>query len=139
MIIASVLSRVATRLATISSLTKRTTAYPPDALPGVPWAFPEWPSEVAYDQTMGRGMDRITLPVRVVVAPRAAVDRAAWASLSVYADGSGTSSVKAALETEDSATEFSTLEVTGASFGTIAVGGVEYYGASFDVTIYGSG
>jgi hypothetical protein len=59
-----------------------------------------FPDEYLFDSTSGRGMDRISLFVDVLVGKVS--DRAARDDLAPYCDGSGIKSVKQVLETGDS-------------------------------------
>ncbi len=56
----------------------------------------QWVAE--YDQTLNRGFDRYRFTVRLLVAP--STDRAAQEHLDSYLASSGSSSVKAALEAD---------------------------------------
>lgn len=102
-----------------------------------PAAVVGWPDSYSFDATYGRGSDRITVPVTVLVGRVTAAtsrDR-----LAAYADGSGPSSVKQAVDGHaSSAYDTATVrEVT--EFATYTVAGVEYLGARFSVDIMGSG
>lgn len=121
------------RLQTITGL--RVFEYPPDNVP-VPAAFVQWPSVIDWDMVYGRGKDRYTIPVRVLVARTS--ERTARNRLGAFLDASGTSSVKAAIEgaggnlggTVDS------VRVTQASnIGQFIVGDVAYWGADFTLDI----
>lgn len=129
----AVYERLDARLATIDGL--RHSPFPPAAV-NVPHAFPEWPDGPDYDLSYDRGLHRLTVPVRVVVCPLGSVDRAAFAAVSAYANATGERSVKAALEADDDATEFQVIAVTRASFGVVTIAAIDYYSASFDVTIW---
>jgi len=133
--LAAVMDEVATRLATISGL--RVTAHPPDEIQP-PAAVVTYPDSYDFDQTYGRGSDRIELPVVVLVGKVST--RAARDKLSGYVNGSGASSVKAVLEADPHTyTAFHTLRVTKVDFDVIAVGAVEYLTATFTLDIFGRG
>lgn len=131
--LADVMDEIAVALGTISGL--RVTAYTAQRI-NPPAAWVEWPDGLDYDAAMGRGSDRMTLPVRVAVG---AVDsRSARDQLAAYVDGSGASSVKAAVEAHSTAA-YDSARVTSVEFGVIPVAGVEYLAASFSVDIIGKG
>jgi hypothetical protein len=107
----------------------RDSAVPPEAQVG--------PIEtVEYDYTMGRGMDRWLVPVRLYVAK--ADEEIAQDALDDYLAGSGALSVKEAIEDE---TEWATLSPTsvrvleGGKEGEYRVGGVPLLGVEFLVEV----
>lgn len=126
---------IATRLDTISGL--HVHAYPPGSVsPPCAVVLNPRTGDIQYDQTYGRGMDRITLPL-LVVAGRA-TERGANKTIRLYCDGSGTSSVKAVLEA-GTYTAFHTIRVMTAGVDGVTWGGVEYLAALFDIDITGQG
>jgi hypothetical protein len=131
--LADVMDAVANRLDTITSL--RVHAYPPGTVTP-PAAVVSYPETVAFDETYGRGMDQMTVPVVLVVGKVS--DRAARDALGAYCDGSGSASVKAVLES-GTYTAFSTLRVTDIDFDTVTIGGTDYIAALFSLDITGSG
>lgn len=131
--LADVMDEVATRLDTISGL--RVFAYPPDRVEP-PSAIVSYPGTYTYDETYGRGMDRMTLPVVVVVGKVS--QRSARDALGAYVDGSGASSVKAVLES-GTYTELDSLRVMSVEFDVVTIAGTDYVAALFDVDIAGSG
>ncbi|MFR9804613.1 hypothetical protein ACL02T_20355 [Pseudonocardia sp. RS010] len=101
-----------------------------------PAAVVGWPEPLTYDETFTRGGDRAELPIMVLVGKvdaRTARDR-----LSVYADGSGSASIKAAIEAHP-ATAYSSARVTRVEFGVITVANVEYMAATFYIDVIGTG
>ena len=131
--IKDVMDQVAARLATITNL--RVFGYPADdAKP--PFAIVDFPDEYTYDETYGRGMDRMTLPVNVYV-PRV-VDRTLPDQMSAYASGSGSTSVKAVLES-GIYTAFDTIRVSRAEFDWVKYGSGDYLAALFTLDITGRG
>jgi hypothetical protein len=101
-----------------------------------PAAVIGWPDPLTYDATAGRGADRLTLPVMVLVGnvdSRTARDRVAG-----YADGSAAGSVKAAVEAH-AATAYDSARVMTCEFGVITVAGTEYLAGTFNIDIIGSG
>jgi hypothetical protein len=128
-----VMDEVAAQLDTISGL--RCFAYPPDDVQP-PAAIVSYPEAITFDETYGRGMDRMTMPVWLLVDR--VVDRTSRARLAAYCAGSGASSVKAVLES-GTYTAFHTVRVTGVEFESVTVAGTEYVAAIFDLDIAGAG
>lgn len=128
-----VMQAVADRIDTISDL--RVYAYPPDTI-APPAAVVTYPGTYTYDATYGRGMDRMELPVIVLVSKP--YDRAARALMTKFVDGSGTSSIKTVLES-GSYSAFDTVRVARAEFDVIAIGAVEYLAATLNLDIAGQG
>ncbi|HMG43942.1 MAG TPA: hypothetical protein VK611_21595 [Acidimicrobiales bacterium] len=91
--LADVMDDVAARIDTIPGL--RVSAFPPDQVQ-VPAAVVTYPEAYTFDETYGRGMDRLTLPVVVMVGKVS--DRKSRDQLAAYMDGSGPQSLKAAIE-----------------------------------------
>jgi hypothetical protein len=131
--LASVMDELGTALETIPNL--RVFPHWPDRI-NPPVGLVGWPDPLTYDSTMARGSDQVTLPITVLVGKvdsRSARDRVA-----AYADGSGTSSVKAAIDGFES-TAYDSARVTRCQFNTIPVSGVEYLAATFFVDLIGTG
>lgn len=128
-----VMDEVGTKLATITGL--RVFAYPVATLtpPGVVIGYPE---SITYDETYGRGMDRMNPSAYVVVGRP--TDRSTRDAIAPYVAGSGASSVKAALETGTN-TAYHTLRVVKADFDVITIGGTDYLAAVFELDIAGAG
>ncbi len=120
---AQVMDALTARLQTISGL--RVYGFPPKSAQA-PFAFVDMPSEIRYDQTYGRGSDRMTLQVVVGVASQ--VDRSTRDAIAVYADGA---SIKAALE----ATTACNVRVTQVSFGAIQLASSVFWGATFQCDV----
>jgi hypothetical protein len=133
--LSDVAEEIAARLDTISGL--NAFPFPPDSLtPPAAIVLNPQPGDVVYDQTYGRGMDRITLPV-IVLGGRSS-DQQAHADIRAYLDGSGARSVKAVLEA-GTYTSLHTIRVTTGGVDGVKLGGVEYYAAMFDLDITGQG
>ena len=128
-----VMQAVADRIDTIAGL--RVYAYPPDTV-NAPAAVVTYPDTYTYDATYGRGMDRLELPVVVLIGKVS--DRASRDNLSRYVDGSGAASIKQVLES-GTYTAFDSCRVTGAEFDVIAIGAVEYLAATLTLDIAGQG
>ena len=101
-----------------------------------PAAVVTWPDPLTYDETMTRGSDRMTVPIIVMVGKVDA--RSTRDAAGQYADGSGTHSVKAALESF-TATAYDTVRVERAEFGVIIVAAVELLSITFYVDVFGQG
>lgn len=131
--LAAVMDEVAAHLKPIDGL--RVYAYPPDDVTP-PAAVVAYPDTLTYDATYGRGTDRMSVPVVVLVGKVS--DRASRDRLAVYADGSGERSFKAALEVEDYTTcDF--VRVESAEFDVMRMAGVDYLAATFTLDIAGEG
>lgn len=129
----AVMKAVADRLDTIDGL--RCHAHPVGSVTP-PAAVVAFPLDLNYDQTYGRGMDRMTVPLFLVVGK--ASDRAAAAALGKYADGSGPRSVKAVLES-GTYTAFDMVRVVDAEFDVVSIAAVDYLAATFSLDIAGQG
>lgn len=131
MIIADVQKEIGTRLETVGL---RAFPYSADRI-SPPAAIVALPEEITFDLTYGRGSDRLSVALYVVVGrsdARTSNDR-----LSAYLDGSGASSVKAVVES-GTYTAFDSVQVKTARPGSFTIGGVEYLGAEFTLDITGS-
>lgn len=95
-----------------------------------PFAFVDFPDELDYDTTMGRGFDRMT--IRLFVAVSAQVDRAARNALIAYGAGSGPNSIKAAIE---NAQVGSSVRVTKVTFGPLLLSSGNFAGAMFTIDV----
>lgn len=109
--------------------------YPADSVTP-PAAIVALPEEIVYDETYGRGMERMTLPLIVVVGK--ASDRAARDAIAAYAAGSGGLSIKGFLEAGGYA-EMHTVRVTRCEFDVVSIAGVDHLAALFDIDIAGAG
>lgn len=129
----TVMAQVATQLDTIGGL--RVYGFPPDSLLP-PAAVVSFPEDLTYDQTYQRGVDRMTLPVVVVVGKPN--DRSTVERLGKYADGSGPASVKAVVEA-GTYTAFDEARVMSVEFDVVTIGGTDYMAALFSLDIAGRG
>ncbi len=130
--VVDVMEDVAAGLESIDGL--RVFAYPAGRV-SPPAAVVLYP-EITYDASSGRGTDRFTVQVLVLVGM--ADQRAARDVLAAFLDGSGPGSVKAALESHE-ATSYDVATVRTATTGQFTSGEATYLGASFDVDIIGEG
>lgn len=131
--LAAVMDELAEKLRTITGL--RVFAFPPDDVTP-PAAIVTYPDTYTYDMTYGRGHDRLDLGVVVVVG--AVSDRASRDELARYADGSGTRSIKQAIESGEF-TSFDSVRVMDAEFSIFTMAGVEYVAATFSLDVAGTG
>lgn len=127
----AIMDAIGSRLATISGL--RVADYPSDQA-NPPQAIVSLPTSIEYDAVMGRGADRAVIPVMVLVGRVS--DRVARDLMCQYLSGTGSLSIKTALE-PDLAGVAQTVRVTVAMPPDIVtVGGVEYLGTSLEVEVY---
>jgi hypothetical protein len=131
--LADVMQEVADRLDAIEGL--RVHPSPPGKVTP-PAAVVSYPETYTFDETYGRGMDRLSLPLVVVVGRP--VDRSTRDALAAYCKGSGAASVKAVLES-GTYSAFDVLRVESIDFDVVSIGGTEYMAALFTLDIAGSG
>lgn len=130
----AVMQEIADQVDTIADL--RVFGYPPDKV-SPPAAIVTYPGELTYDGSYGRGMDRIP-DLTVVVLVGKVSERTARDRISLYANGSGSASIKAVIEA-GTYTEFDTVRVASVSFDVISIAAVEYLAATFTLDIVGTG
>lgn len=123
---------LATQLETITAL-RQVFAYPPDAITATPAAFVDYPT-ITFDDTYGGLTDVKTFQVEVLVP--AGVDRVARSQLAPFCSVSGTSSVRAALESGDYV--FSVPDVKSITFDFRDYNDVKYRAAIFEIEVTGS-
>lgn len=128
----NVVDELTTQLKTITGL--RVHSEPPGTV-DPPAAVISWP-EVDYDGTYARGMDKLTLPLVLVVGK--ASERIARKTVNAYVNGSGAKSIKAVLEA-GTYTAFDVVRVVSAAPETDFIGGVEFLAYVFSLEITGSG
>jgi hypothetical protein len=97
------------------------------------------PERIDYDETYGRGKDRFPdLEVAVLVP-----DPTSWRAvetLAPYLDGSGSKSIKAALEAYPyTAFDRQSLRVAWGEFDVVTYAGTPYLGAIFHLDLLGTG
>lgn len=129
----NVLEAIATQLGTITGL--QVHSFPPDAI-YPPAAVVDYPESITYDVTYGRGVDRMTVPIVVLVGRVS--DRSSREQLAAYCDGSGASSIKAVLEA-GTYTAFGAIRVQSVEFDSYTWNGVDYAAALFTCDVSGSG
>jgi hypothetical protein len=137
MVLGDIMDEMARKLRLAPSLAGRTYAYPPASVKA-PAAIVTYPEDYTFDATYGRGMDRMTGEVVVVVGrPH---ERQSRDLLTKYVNGSGPESVKALLDGgQGSYDSCDSVRVSGIEFDVVVIGGVEYLGAVFAVDIAGRG
>jgi hypothetical protein len=131
--LADVMDELGTALETIDGL--RVFPYFADRIVP-PAAVLAWPDPITYDETMGRGSDRETMHLFVMVGrfdARTTRDR-----LAQYLDGSGDTSIKAKVE-GGTYTAFDSVRVAEVSVDSYTSAGVELLGADFTLDIIGQG
>lgn len=128
-----VAEELATRLNAITGLR----SHPwPQASVAPPVALVMMPTLVTYDQTFARGGDRYQQDVVVIVGLSNL--RSSYEQLSAYLNGSGSSSVKAALDGSDY-DNCDSVRVETAETGTYTTANVVYLAATFTLDVVGSG
>lgn len=128
-----------TRLDTISGL--RAHAFVTgDVVPPAAVVIPGDPSRknamaINYDCTMGRGSDDFIFTVLLIVSNK--VERVSQDALDAYLDGSGATSVKAAIEADGTLGGIAHFtNVTGVrDYGAVSYGGQTYVGAEIMVEV----
>lgn len=133
MILSDVMDELANAMGTIPGL--RVHAFPPDVV-HPPAAVVTYPDTYTYDETYGRGMDRLEIPIVVLVGKVS--DRKSRDELGAYVDGSGPRSIKQALESGPHVA-MDTVRVMTAEFDIISMAGVEYAAATLNADITGKG
>ena len=130
--IADLRTGLATRLGTISGL--RTAATVPDD-PKPPVAI-VMPPTISYDTSMGRGLDTYEFSILVMVGRVS--ERTAQGSLDAYANPSGASSIKTAIEADRTlGGAAQTVRVTDMrNVGPMSIAENTYLTAEFVVTVY---
>lgn len=133
--IGDVMDEIAERLRLAPSLTGRTYAYPPGSVTA-PAAIVSYPTGGTFDETYGRGMDRMRGVVVVVVGRP--TERQSRDLLTKYMDGSGAESVKALLDGDDY-DSCDSVRVAGWDTDVYTIGATDYLTAVFDLDIAGQG
>lgn len=131
--LADVMDELGTVLDTITGL--RVYDYNADRITP-PAAVVALPEGIDYDATYAHGKDMMTLEVTVMVGKVS--DRASRDQIAVYADGSGSKSIKATLDNA-TYTKCDSVSVKSAEFDVIRVATIDYLAAVFTVAIAGSG
>jgi hypothetical protein len=131
--LADVMDELGTALDTITGL--RVYPYTSDSITP-PAAVVALPEGITYDDTYAHGKDSMVLEVTVMVGKVS--DRASRDVIAVYANGSGSKSIKATLDNA-TYTSCDVVSVKSAEFDVIRVASIDYLAAVFTVAIAGSG
>ena len=130
--LSSIREGLKTRLATISGLSIYSfvpdSIEPPTAVVGVM-------SSLEYDSTMSRGSDTYNIPIYMYVSRVDA--ELSQDSLDSYLDGSGSTSVKSAIEGDTTlgGVVSSARVVEASNYGVYTVNSIDYLGVEFSVEI----
>lgn len=128
---------LAQALRTVDGMAGRVFDYPPDTV-APPSAYVTYPESGTFDETYGRGMDSLLMPI-VVVTGRV-TDRTALTRLSGFMSGQGGESVARAVDRYNStATAYDDARVSRFETDPVLIGGVDYIAAIFDVEVFGQG
>lgn len=124
---------IGVRLATIPGL--RVYDHPADTV-APPAAIVSLPEIVEYDSVAGRGADRTSLTITVIVGRVS--DRAARDQLAAFISGTGPSSIKTAVEAGASDLDgvAHTIRATTATVQIVTINAIDYLGASIDCEVY---
>ncbi len=97
------------------------------------WVAPGSPA-IEFDETMGRGCDQFNFAIVLAVSR---TDELAQENLDPYLEGTGQYSVKAAIEGDGTLGGVAdwTRVSSVSSYGEIAVNGIHYLGARFNVEV----
>lgn len=136
MILKDVMDEIAERLRGAPSLAGRTTAFPPGAVTA-PFAFLDFPSDGSYDETYGRGFDRMN-GIVVVAITNKPTGQNVRDLFSQYVSGSGPDSVKELLDGDDY-TSCDTVRVKDWVAVNYEIGNIAYLSALFNLDIAGQG
>lgn len=132
MVPSTVRTGLVTRLATISGLTAL--SYIPE-LVVAPVALVDQ-LEIEFDASMGRGLDSAFVDILLIVQRQDV--QSGQTALDGYLAGTGTSSIKAAIEGDKTlGGACSTLQVLSASPGTYQSQGIDFLAYRYRVKIYG--
>jgi hypothetical protein len=132
MVPSTVRTNLKTRLATISGL--RVYDYVPDSI-NVPGAV-VGQLDITFDASFNRGLDNATCTIILIVGRMS--EQAGQSKLDGYLAGSGSTSVKAAIEADVTLQgAVQTLRVTQATAGTVQVSNVDYLAYRYLVELIG--
>lgn len=135
--VSSIRDGLKTRLATVSGLNAYDTV-PGDIVPPAAIVAPGNPV-VMYDLTMGRGGDTLRFVITLLISD--VVDDMAQDTLDAYLAGSGSSSIKTAVEADETlggVAHFAVVTQVN-SYGLLEWAGVSYLGAELLVEVVASG
>ena len=136
MIPLTVANEIAAHIRTIPALSGRTDVGPTDQV-NTPNAKIVLPELINFDQTYGRGSDRMTWPVLVLICK--VDDRSLMSKVSEFCTGSGPKSIKTAIEGGTAYTSCDSVRVTSVRLDVVTWQGIDFQGALFELDIFGSG
>lgn len=134
--IGDVMDELAEAVRSIPSLAGRSYEYPNEDPPS-PAALVAYPEQINYDVTGRRGSDDLNGPSIVVVVGQV-TERATRDNAVGYAAGSGSESIKAAIESHNY-TSLDSVRVTACTFDTYTIADVTQLALVFSLDIIGSG
>lgn len=129
----AVMVELGERLATIADHTSHDW---PVGSPTPPASLVSYPETGTFDLTYQRGMDRLTIPIVVIMGQ--VKDRATREQFGAYTAGSGARSVKAVLES-GTYVSFHEVVVKGFESDAVRIGAVDHMAAIFTCEVTGSG
>ncbi len=132
--IGDVMDEIAAAVKTVPDL-QRVFAYRPDSV-DPPCVIVDYPLNIDYQGAYSRGMDMLTFPVMVIVS--LVHDRTAKDLLTKYLDGSGTHSLKAAIDGYEY-TAADSVTVTNAEPSAETYAAIDYLAYTLDVVAVGTG
>lgn len=135
--VGDVMDEIAERLRQAPSLAGRTFAYPPGSV-SPPAAIVSYPGQAQFDETYGRGTDRMSGGM-VFLAVGRPTERQTRDQMTKYLDGSGAESVKALVDGDGDYESCDSVTVTGWEIDTYSIGGVDYLTAVFELDVVGPG
>jgi hypothetical protein len=130
-----VMDEIAARIAQAPSLAGRTSAQPTDTIVAPAAAVP-YPEHIDFDQTYGRGVDKMTGEIDVFVGRP--LERQTRDLMTRYADSTGPESIKALVDGDDYAS-CDSVSIDDVDFDVYTVGDIDYLTAIFTYTVYGPG
>lgn len=134
--VGAVMDEIAERLRAAPSLAGRTYAYPP-ATVSAPAAIVSYPTRGEFDQTSGRGVDKMTGVVVVVVGRP--TERQTRDLITKYIDGFGAESVKSLVDGDGDYASCDSVTVVDWETDVYTIGAVDYLTAVFALDIWGPG
>lgn len=133
--VGAVMDELAARIRQAPSLAGRTYAWPPGTVTP-PAAIVPYPDRIDFDQTYGRGVDRMTGSFVIVVGRP--TDRQTRDQLTKYVDGIGAESMKVLVD-GGVYTSCDSVSITAAEFDVVTIGSTDYLAAIFGIDIIGPG
>lgn len=129
--IGAVMDAIGTALTAVPNL--RVRDYPSESA-NPPEAIVSLPTQLEYDVVMGRGADRAVIPVMILVGKVS--DRTARDLMARYISGTGSYSIKTALDGTLSGAAQTVRVTVAMPPDVVTIGAVEYLGASLEVEVY---